>query len=374
MNEKMKMPCGNLYLEGKKGWFMWRSFSQLFEVDLDTYESYCIADCPEIMFKEYAGMIGGKEGDILYIFPYLRGNIWTYDLRRSEFKKLEIDGFKTANLALKNRIINYKKEIYAMSEGLKKIIEIDKQSCKTNCHYLEKVPEGPCVQVSIDERACSAKDGTVLLFNASNKKVQYFSHPEPIKEGRLIGYDPEGYWITEYMSQIYFWNLKEIFKIGLPLNIKKNSIRKFSRCCIGNRFIWLLVTGVYGKIIYIDRKSKNANLLTIEHLKNGDEKAEKFYIRILSELNGEYLFLQSEESGDLFILDMENAVSKKIDFTIKEKQYRKIRQEKLYEGSITENQFWWDMPSVIKLIDLGREPKKAKDNIGKHIFHAVCKS
>ena len=202
----------NIEFEKNKAWFVDELKNILWCLDLETNKCEYIAQVPcssSDKFRLHPKCI--KNEDMVFCMPDKGDNIWVYDLKSFKFEDISIENIDKVRLLISD-FWKYKNKLFAVSRGLKKIIQIDMDKKVIDNYYtIGNLAKG--------ELTRSIMVGSVIycLFDASNNIYQFNLETKeivvdiiPKVEGGLytICFDGSKFWLCGYHKEFYVWDKK----------------------------------------------------------------------------------------------------------------------------------------------------------------------
>lgn len=393
-NNHTFMWSNNWYIEDDKGWFIDGRRDILCCLDFKSDQCEFVMDLPNAGSNRFQCI---KIKNEIFCMPGISGCIWIYNLDDSHFSKIEIENPNNDRLSISS-FWEYEDKLFALSKGLKKVIEIDiKKKVIDNYHIIcsveeEKIEEN--IRVDSEIYCVSTVSNRIYMFDLKAKETMVYTIPKV--EGGLyaISYDGYQFWLSGYRKEIYIWNkennstkiLKDFPEQFGIYNLKGDS-KNFLDCrsivydipvfieirALG-QYIWFIPFQT-NKIIYVDRDTHEIYTLEIE---NEDENVDSLMSRPLSH---KYLLEYVRDDRYIGLFSLKNSYILEID-TEKKKTERKeyILSNKylsetlricggwtLYENDGVDKKLYESL-----LLDKGREGlNKKTNNVGLKIYEAL---
>lgn len=280
----------NWWIEGNRAWFVSGMHNVLFDVNLKTNECESAVCIPEEAYSKLRlTPLCIKCGDDIFCMPDVGNNIWVYSICSGAFSKISIRNPDKTRLGLRD-FWKYGGKLFAVSNGLGKIIEINIPERKIDGYYALCVGEGAAkgvkdgvfgdklIKNSIRTGnfiySLSSSYGGVCRFDLMTKKIETYSIPDIGRRFYAFCFDGEKFWFGGHRKEVYVWD-KDNNKItaigGLP---KEFGIYDFSEDTDGKAnceseeyetptFLYSLAVGGYvwfvpfrtNKIICVDKRT-----------------------------------------------------------------------------------------------------------------------
>lgn len=389
----------NWYIENEKAWFVAGEYNALFQLDMTVNQCVFVAELPVTNGLRLNSRCI-KCGNDIFCIPDIGDSIWVYELDKSKFCKIEIENFDKVRL----NIVNFwqkGEKIYAVSRGLKQIIEINIRDKKIGNFY------GLC-NVLNERVGLSIKVGTSLFcpFINSNQICKFNINTKENVIYTILGveggfyticFDGEKYWLSGFRKQIYVWNKEnntvEIIdqfpeQFGI-YNFEGNTSElidyetdlyetpTFADSIATERYIWFIPFQT-NKIIYIDKDTFELHVFEIAE---EDETEDSL---ACGHMNSKYLLQYVKERRYIGLYSLKNNCIWEIDslkIKVEKKHYSLSREclEQIEKKYIYENVFGdilYDNQSICRMVlekrlfDVNMEEKKKETSgiIGARIY------
>jgi len=390
----------NWTIEGDKAWFVAEDLNTLFQVDLNTYLCKYIAELPK---KDLNGFRLNsrciKCGNDIYCMPDTGDCIWVYQIDNSSFYQIMIDNADGVELNLAN-FWEYKRKIYAVSIGSKKIIEIDVDKKKVeNCYSVcdtSKIEIALSIKVGAQIYITSAISNHIYQFDIETKKIVEYEVPNTKDRFFAISFDGNKFWISGYHKAIYLWNKDEnniIVIKNFPhqyglYNLKnsKKGLIDYEKIIFDDPiFHELVVLGQYiwciprqsNKILYINKDTYEICILDIaeenETIESINQKRLKHKYILEYILENQYIGLYSTQNDCIVEIDTLNKSVKRKKFKLDTRSLQKIL--KMYEKN---RKVFYEKNNLdkklyeMKLLEVYKDRRKEnKSNIGLNVMKNV---
>lgn len=207
----------NWWIDGNNAWFVDGERDVLYCLNLFTGQCEFINSIPnstEQKFRQNPRCM--KYRDAIVCLPDLGQHIWIYDL--NQFHKIEIENPCNSRIFI-NNFWEFEQKLFAVSVGLKKIIEINLNERKIDNYYnLNGANIQIAGSVKVDEKIfiASAESNHIYEFDLKSKSIVL--HKLPAVKDRFYGISFDGcnFWLSGYNKAIYVWNKEN----GTVENIK----------------------------------------------------------------------------------------------------------------------------------------------------------
>ena len=126
----------NFWIENSQAWFISAKYNVIFSLDLHTNECNYVASIPNNsnnMFRMTPRCIKCNEN--IVCMPDKGDEIWVYNLESGIFSRIDIDNPKRVRLSIWY-FWEYGNKVYAVSKGLKHILEVNIAERKVDSAYL----------------------------------------------------------------------------------------------------------------------------------------------------------------------------------------------------------------------------------------------
>ena len=398
-NEVFDLVCwsDNFILENHKAWFVAGEYDILFQLDLNTCQCEFVTELPEFSwggFRRNQKCI--KCHNSIFCMPDLGNGIWVYEIENLKFCYIEI---QHANDVPRLSILDfwqYGESIFAVSNGLNKIIEISIKEKRVKKYYdvwdQQNYKIAKSIKVGARIYGVSAVANHVYQFNMETKSLQFYELPK-VKGGlRTIFFDGEKFWLSGYHKEVYVWKIDG--NIVTVINSFPEKFGKYSVQGADSMFLdfetsvfdvpmFIDAIGVgdciffipfqMNEIIYIDRNTYETNYFEVDDeneteftwLRNMRQKYVVEYVR-----ENRYLCLFSFKNRRFIEIDLNNRkVCRKRYFlgsTCVQKMARLVEQceEEIFVDSVDMDKMIFSLK--VMTMDYGQE--KLLKNIGKNIF------
>ena len=314
------------WVEDNIAWFVDGEHSILYSLDMNIGECKFIAQIPnekENCFRLNPRCI--KIEKEIYCIPDVGDCIWVYHLEKAEFVQIEIRNINYARLGITNFWLD-KNKLYAVSRGLRQIIEVDIHGKRVSKYYDLEDDVSQSVKADDAILCVSAVSGCVYEFNTVTKRRTKYVLPIQVCGMNTICFDGENFWISGNRKEIYLWNkekntLKVLneFPESFGIYCFDNNVEGVVDCELqqyGNstfitsvfvgKYIWFIPNKT-NKIIYVDKETLKIYILEIPEEEETEASLaanrlkHKYLLQFL--LNNRYIGLYSLKNGQVFAID-----------------------------------------------------------------------
>ncbi len=362
----------NWWIESNKAWFVigTRNILCCYNMDGDICEF--MIDIPDESWPKFrlTSRCMKYQNDI-YCLPVDGGSIWVYSMEEDRFSEIAIANPHKEPLSIHD-LWKYDDKIYAVSIGLKQIIEINTKEKKIENYYIL------CKEGGI---ARSTKAGTFIycLAETSEKIYRFDLITRGVKEYKLpnigrkyntICFDGKDFWIGGYHKEIYVWNEVENKieicsdfpeKFGI-YSFEENtddevdyiadcySIPAFMNSVAVGEYIWFIPFQT-NKIVYADKG--NHKLYAFEIAEESENRESllgravfkaKYIFEYVRE--NRYLGLFSTKNNQIVEIDTEQLIYKWCDYRIDDSAIRKyvgLVNNVFYESDVWDKEIFGKM-------------------------------
>lgn len=382
-------------IDNNEGWFVAGNINALFCVDMERNDYRIISLLPDYFkygFRMNSNCI--KYDGVVFCLPDKGDCIWCYDLSKDNFTEIKVENPNHIDIMIGD-FWKCGNEIWAVSVGLKQIIEIDIKKKKIVNYYT--IPNGKEVEI-----ANSAKEGNYIYivsatkniiyeFNIKTRKIEVNEIVDINDRLRTISICDGIFWLSGYKRKIYLWDKKknktEILdkfpqNFGLYnfdneqvlLDCERLEYPVFSfleSISVGN-YIWFIPFQT-NQILYVDKDTYGIKAFQIEEENESVESIRnremdcKYVLQYIYEER--YIGLYSFKNEMVFEIDVETLELKKRiimmeDDNLEEKLSKRIWKE------------YTDVERTIckKIIKKNFKNMKRIEMVGKDIYNQITKS
>ena len=351
------------HIEDNKAWFVDIKYNILYCIELDTNKCEFKAKIPYEGLSGYRRCI--KCGDSVFCMPAKGKSILVYQCSSQKFSEIEIDNPDNVSLGINNFYL-YEDRIFALSSGLKQLIEIDVNKKKIENYYSFDVDEVLEVVTLAGTTIFSLSNQSrqIIGFDMMNKETVSYMLPDIEKKFYQICFDGEKFWLGSYYKEVYIWN-REANNIevvgGFPegFGIYKNvdnengednildceadeyDVPTFSYAIAVGEYIWFIPSHT-NKILYVDK-----NTYVIKEFEIEDEIETRLSIMTRNFAQGRYkleyvrenryIGLFSRKNRRIFEIDTKEMKVKRYNYNYSESCLREVKNIIAVDNTIHEN-------------------------------------
>lgn len=306
-SDNMLIWSDNFWLENNQAWLISTKYNVIFSLDMHTNECNYIASIPDIsrnMFRLNPRCI--KSGENIICMPDKGDRIWIYNIEKHSFSSINIDNPNRVRLSIWY-FWEYDNKVYAVSKGLKQILEINIVEKKVDNAYLLKQEyeknrsnnissiqsslvyyEGDCYvgrilnSINVGSVIYSLTvDNFIYQFDMKTKEILYETLPDIGRKFYTFCYDGVKFWLSGWYKELYIWDGKTMIILDkFPQNFGGYNFGKDTDqqvdmlsseydlptfeylVAIGEK-VWLIPC-VANKILYVDRNNYMMQVFEIE--------------------------------------------------------------------------------------------------------------
>ncbi|MBD5516305.1 MAG: hypothetical protein HDR06_17100 [Lachnospiraceae bacterium] len=376
------------WLENDNAWFVSGVQNILFCLDLNMYKCEYVMAVPSMKAtKNRCNPLCIKLGNDIYCMPDKGRSVWIYNVDNCKLRELEINNPNDVRLQVYG-FWDYDNRIYAVSYGLKKIIEID-ISRKKILNYYNLDGEGVIADsIKIKNRIYILyESGRVCTFDMKTREDELFTLPNIERKLYKFCFDVDRFWITGYRNEIYIWykekntlsvldSFPEDFGIYnfLDSEVDKagNNYQVFEYTVTAGHRVWFIPYNA-NEIIYADKERQELHAFRIEEeietekslLEN--EMGEKYRLEYVK---GErYIGLFSFKNNRVLEIDAKELKYKWCDYYFSDECIKKCADilGNLYHEKVVFERLIHSRISQIKCKDM----VESEDTIGKKIYSEI---
>ena len=368
----------NIWYEGDKAWFVSGELNALFELDENEHDCKCVGKIPNTDFSERRQNSNCiKAGENIFCFPYGGKEIWVYDLRLKEFYQIEIDNPLGISLQIYDFWLQ-SDTIYAVSMGLKQVVEIDIVKKEIVKYY--KIVEDENERLSFGEKVgesifcCSVTKNRIYELNVSTGNVTYHEFPKINTNISRICFDGSKFWLSGKNKAIYIWDKKENVitelndfpqKFGVYdfLNKRENVLdctineyedATFFKMVSSEKYVWLIPFRT-NYVLYVDKETYEVKYLDItEEVENRNtlqavDRALNHKFLVLYYRNKKMIGLYSLKNNNILEIDTESVMWKYKEFDAKKAIAKLFLECSKLQEVLTENTFC-DLECLVEIL------------------------
>jgi hypothetical protein len=344
-----------------------------------------------------------KCGHLVFCAPCYDKDFWIYDLQTNTFEKLELELQGNVRPVVWDM---YKTDhtLYALSKGLKELIEIDIEKRR----IIKKYPlaeDGEIITNSIAAEdnwyfLISSANARICRLNMHTKVMDYFDFPMIKETVNGFCYDGSVFCISGSGKYLYRWNPAENQVEQLDCFPDQFGAYDFSRekeklidydldhnqdilfCSLTNTntYIWC-IPYIANKIIYINKSTKKADIYNIPEEEETEESIKD------REFAHKYLFLYQKEDRYIGLYSLKQKVILEIDTLTLERRYIEPKVQEaalleLFKKAIDENKVIIEkknhLHAYLKVVGGSKEKKQSEsdnepENVGEKVYSYMKK-
>lgn len=198
----------NWFIENEKAWFVLGMHNILCCLNLNTNMCEMVEHIPNGTLSEYRLMSCCiKFHSSIYCLPANGSSIWVYDLDSYSFSEICINNSEKVFLSVYD-LWEYDNKIFAVSIGLKQIIEINAIEKKVENYYVlcNKGSIARSVKVGTLIYTLSGGAEEIYIFDLITKKITVYTCSDIGRKFNTICFDGKDFWLSGYNKEIYVWN------------------------------------------------------------------------------------------------------------------------------------------------------------------------
>lgn len=390
----------NWQIEGDKTWFVSGMYNILFRMDLRTKEcelAVCIPEEAPSKFRLTPYCL--KCENSIFCMPDNGAAIWIYDIKKNNFSKITLNNPNKVRLKVYD-FWKYENKLFAVSNGLGQIIEIDIIKKKIEKYHI-LCDEGKIeksIKAGTKIYSLSSVSNEVYQFDLNTKKIMTYKIPNIERKFSTFCFDGEKFWLSGYRKEIYVWDMeKNTVKTigGFPgefgiYNFAKDTEGEvdciaeeyeqpvFLNVVAVDRNIWFLPYQA-NKIIYMDKENNKLHVFEVD-----DENETKQSLLERTSLWSKYILEYIREDRYIGLFSVKNNCILEIDALQKKSESKKYvlgnqcmqQITQMYAGSILyEDRFSKEVFKTALLNRSGEEKNKISmnTNTGLRIYEEMLK-
>lgn len=383
----------NIWIEGNKAWFVSTVMNVLFQVDMDTGKYEYITELPDCKYPDFRRNSRClKYKDYICCFPNFGDVIWIYNLQNKQTNYIEIDNPLNCHILICNFWLE-REYVYAVSYGLKEIIEINMEQQKITNYY--EVPYDDKEVCKDIIKSSDKKEEKIFLLFKNNiyefdimTKLWKTYNPNLSSELTTITYENDNFWLTDDTKEIYIWNktfdtlkvLKDFPKDFGQYNftdeeseivdyeIEKFPCQVFFDSINTTKHIWFIPFQT-NHILYLDKKTHKISKLEISE---EEETRESLNTRFMS---AKYLILYHKTDGRLGLYSFKKRTLLEINTNDLSRKYIELKIDlkgidkilKKYKIILQESSN--SLVDIIELVSFDNyKTQNSSKNIGEKIY------
>ncbi len=387
----------NWWIECDKAWFVDGRQNILCRIDLNTNECEIVAGIPDSTIKNFRlNSRCIKCGKDVFCMPQYGNSIWVYDTNNKIFSGITISNPDMVCLLMYD-FWKHGDKIFAISVGLKKIIEIDIQSKKIESQYTicEKGNIAKSIMIENEIYILELENNDIYRFCLNSKTFQVYSIPNIQERMYTLCFDDDKFWMSGYKKKIYVWTKDNVVRVidNFPLDF---GIYDFSVDTVGRAdciideyktptFLYSVMVGDYiwyipfltNQIIYVDKKTYNLYTFDVKEecetkasiLKN--EMRQKYLLEYVKD--NRYIGVFSFMNSSILEIDALNLVYQYKQYYVQEDHINRYAQ--ICHNTFNEKITWQRQVYQKKLcIDNNIKQGECKCSIGQAIYNLFMKT
>lgn len=379
------------WIEGDMAWFLYSEIGALCQYSFINGMCKAITTIPNkanCTFRKYIKCI--KSDDDIICLPDMGNAILFYSLQNNLWTEIKVENSDNSRLSCRN-YLKLGNTLYILSNGLKKIIELDILRKKiVKYHDLSDKQDdvlGSAVIVTDTFFVVSSVYPQIYEFNCTNNESKFYKLPVGINDHlRSISYENRKIWLSGRKRKIYKWDME-----SNELNIYENIPADFGIYNFSNRnnkilnceteeyevpifietiqidkYIWFIPFQT-NKILYLDLETNKLDAFEIE----GEEETEyslknrimdhKFLLEYVKE--NRYIALYSLKNEQVIEIDTVTLTYRILPFEVDE-SYMDMFTNKLFVDTGKMDRAIYS--NILKKSQLAKELKAMY--IGKQIY------
>lgn len=263
----------NWWIDGNNAWLVDGERDILYCINLITEQCEFIKSIPNFVeqkFRQNPRCI--KYQNAIVCMPDFGQYIWIYSLNR--FDKIEIKNPNKTRILISN-FWEFEQKLYAVSEGLKQIIEINIDDRKIDNYYNLNVPD---IEIAGSDKVnekifiVSKVSNCIYEFDLKSKGIVLHKLSEVKDRFYGISFDGSNFWLSGYNKAVYIWNKEnntvEIIKnfpeefgiydyegkedVFLDCKAESYDTPVFKDVKVVNQYVWFIPFKT-NKIVYINK-------------------------------------------------------------------------------------------------------------------------
>ena len=197
----------NWWIEDNNAWFVDGERDILFQLDFLTNQCKLVERIPndtKWKFRQNSRCI--KYQNTIICLPDIGQYVWIY--HHNQFEKVEIKNPNGVRLLINNFWI-FDEKLYAISVGLKQIIEINIKERRIDNYfdlYNSNIQIAGSVQVGDKVFVVSAISNLIYEFDLITKKTKVYELAVIKDKFNTICFDGNNFWLSGYNRAVYCWN------------------------------------------------------------------------------------------------------------------------------------------------------------------------
>lgn len=388
--------CDNMSGDNDSVWMVGNNYNALFKLDFVTKEYEFITKFPDEQIAKFrVNQLCKKIGNDIYFFPDCGDYIWTYSILDKSFKKIMLENPNNVRIGI-NMVYQVGNSIYAISNGLEQIIEINID----NQIIIGKYPIDESIQLyGSSSEGCVVNGNIFFTIPEKNTILEFNTKEKSIDKYEILGeffpqticYAKNTFWLTGRTKEIVKWDPKTNQTVSLldfpdtvgllefnndTLVENTNDIR-FKRPLFRwsvsiDKKIWF-IPYTANKMVYLNTNNYEIDVCDIESEYEDQmswSRIEKVKYRFECIFNGQFIFLYSFKNRQYLIIDTVTGSTDQVDIVLDNKSRREL-YECIYREKkvINEN----ESISVLDILDIfvNIDEGTRNEDIGKRIYQSL---
>jgi len=210
-------------------WFTGGEVNSLFRLDMQREVYTYVTAFPDYEVDSFRkNSVCYKYDNYIFCFPNIGEKIWVVSLLNNELCGIDINNPEGLRLGFM-KVIKRGTKLYAVSIGLRQVIEIDAEK-KEICEYHLLVEDDreklcwECIEVESNIYCASLNLNKIYEFNMITKRVESFTIPMVSKGIATICHDGKNFWFSGLKKELYVWEKdknKTLILKELPIEFGK---------------------------------------------------------------------------------------------------------------------------------------------------------
>lgn len=312
-------------VEDNTAWFVPGNVNVLCCADLDSNYYKIVASFPGYLkggFRLNSNCV--KYDNVIFCIPNYGEYLWCYDLSTGISTKVEIANPNQGRIGILD-FWKHNNSLWAVSTGLKQILEIDMNSKKVLSYYEITDQKDEVIARSAKSESCiyitSATKGRIYEFNINIREIKIKDFPL-IKNGlQTISANENKVWLSGLKREIYIWgrNNNEIDilkkfpsdfgiynfdgkeKIFLDRTSTEYDMPAFTESIVAGKYIWFIPFQT-NQILYVDSNTNEINVFAIEEEEENEKSIEN------REMKAKYVLQYVYEDRYIGLYSLKNEV------------------------------------------------------------------
>lgn len=283
----------NWLADDNKIWFMTGETDRLFCFDKDTKECVLVSEIPENSPAGFRGHSRSvKKENRIFCLPNFGENIWCYDISCGLWEMIPVKNGKETEIFCWDAWLIQDK-LYAVSRGLRKILELDIQTRDISYHEIcadtTQIVSGGVLKDRCIYIVCSSP-ASIYKFDCSDKKKEMYLLSEIHDQLQTICFDGRKFWMSGRKKKIYVWeeetgettildgfpdsfgiyNFSGKYEKVLNCEEVEADVPMFQTSVYVGSYVWFIPFQT-NKILYIDKDDFSINVFPMENEEQTEE-------------------------------------------------------------------------------------------------------